>query len=94
MTLIFAITVEGTKPIPAHVRQWMADNLAEYVENEFGRAFEPTWVEPEWAGRPIPDGAHAAVRCDELRPKFCDHKFIDSTACLKCGWTPGPSELR
>ncbi len=20
----------------------------------------------------------------------CDHKFIDSTMCLKCGWTPPP----
>lgn len=22
------------------------------------------------------------------RPKGCDHKFVDSTACLKCGWRP------
>lgn len=21
-------------------------------------------------------------------PSRCDHKFIDSTHCLKCGWTP------
>jgi len=23
-----------------------------------------------------------------LQPPPCDHKFVDSTACLKCGWTP------
>jgi hypothetical protein len=23
-----------------------------------------------------------------LAPK-CDHKFIDSVSCVKCGWTPG-----
>jgi hypothetical protein len=22
--------------------------------------------------------------------KGCDHKFIDSNSCLKCGWTPPP----
>lgn len=22
----------------------------------------------------------------------CDHKFVDSTNCLKCGWTPGEAE--
>lgn len=25
-------------------------------------------------------------------PATCSHKFIDSTACLRCGWTP-PAEL-
>lgn len=24
-------------------------------------------------------------------PKRCDHKFIDSVACLKCGWRPPES---
>jgi hypothetical protein len=24
-------------------------------------------------------------------PKKCDHKFVDSTVCLKCGWQPQPS---
>lgn len=23
----------------------------------------------------------------------CDHKFIDSKSCLKCGWTPSPSDF-
>jgi hypothetical protein len=23
----------------------------------------------------------------------CDHKFVDSRSCLKCGWTPTESEL-
>lgn len=22
------------------------------------------------------------------RPKVCDHKFVDSPNCLKCGWVP------
>lgn len=21
----------------------------------------------------------------------CDHKFIDSACCVKCGWVPGPA---
>ena len=25
--------------------------------------------------------------------KPCDHKFVDSTNCLKCGWTPQRSEV-
>lgn len=92
MMLIFTITVEGTSPIPGHVRQWMGENVAEYVAHEFGRAFDPAWVDPAWAGRPIPECSRVTVRVAELRPKHCDHKFIDSSACLKCGWTPGPSE--
>lgn len=24
------------------------------------------------------------------RPVHCDHKFVDSTACLKCGFVPDP----
>jgi hypothetical protein len=29
---------------------------------------------------------------DELASKQarCDHKFVDSKSCLKCGWTPPP----
>ena len=29
---------------------------------------------------------------DELASKqaSCDHKFVDSKSCLKCGWTPPP----
>lgn len=32
-------------------------------------------------------------RCERVLPpvdaqKVCDHKFIDSRHCLKCGWTP------
>jgi len=23
-------------------------------------------------------------------PKTCDHKFVDSKWCLKCGWVPPP----
>lgn len=23
-----------------------------------------------------------------MKRKRCDHKFIDSTGCLKCGWIP------
>jgi DnaJ-class molecular chaperone len=22
------------------------------------------------------------------RPQRCDHKFVDSNVCLKCGWAP------
>lgn len=22
--------------------------------------------------------------------RACDHKFVDSNVCLKCGWTPTP----
>jgi len=22
------------------------------------------------------------------KAKFCDHKFVDSKVCLKCGWRP------
>jgi hypothetical protein len=29
-------------------------------------------------------GGYALARVVER----CDHKFIDSTSCLKCGWTP------
>ena len=25
--------------------------------------------------------------------KRCDHKFIDSTSCLKCGWTPAEADF-
>ena len=25
--------------------------------------------------------------------KGCDHKFIDSRHCLKCGWAPGPEKV-
>lgn len=28
---------------------------------------------------------------DRLAPR-CDHKFVDSGACLKCGWTPPPAQ--
>ena len=24
----------------------------------------------------------------------CDHKFVDSTLCLKCGWKPDPQGIR
>lgn len=30
---------------------------------------------------------------DELQAT-CDHKFIDSRWCLKCGWTPSEEEIR
>ena len=26
-------------------------------------------------------------------PPHCDHKFIDSTSCVKCGWTQEPSRI-
>jgi hypothetical protein len=32
------------------------------------------------------DGAKATA-------KRCDHKFIDSKNCLKCGWEPTEAEL-
>jgi len=25
-------------------------------------------------------------------PKCCDHKFVDSKHCLKCGWVPPPAK--
>jgi len=32
----------------------------------------------------------AIERSEEERS--CDHKFVDSKSCLKCGWTPGEEE--
>lgn len=32
----------------------------------------------------------AAQRAADQRA--CDHKFVDSASCIKCGWTPPPSE--
>jgi hypothetical protein len=31
---------------------------------------------------------------DDTPPqKRCDHKFIDSVECVKCGWTPAPEQI-
>lgn len=60
------------------------------------------WIFPEKFGKPAihwsEDGlAILCAGCDRrfrtapeipMAPKGCDHKFIDSTHCLKCGWEP------
>ena len=30
--------------------------------------------------------------CAETTSRRCDHKFIDSNRCLKCGWSPYESQ--
>lgn len=45
-------------------------------------------VPPAW--ETIPDGMEGAAAEDAARTtrRGCDHKFIDSRMCLKCGWMP------
>ena len=31
---------------------------------------------------------NAALDIPRRSPKGCDHKFVDSNHCLKCGWSP------
>jgi hypothetical protein len=37
-----------------------------------------------------PDLPALVVRALDAGAARCDHKFVDSTHCLKCGWTPPP----
>lgn len=32
--------------------------------------------------------SHQSDRLTLILQAHCDHKFVDSTACLKCGWEP------
>jgi hypothetical protein len=40
-----------------------------------------------------PSGPFPRMPCSGLKSSFmarpaCDHKFVDSKRCLKCGWSP------
>jgi hypothetical protein len=58
---VITITIPCRADIPEHVQQWMRDSIAAHATEEFGRQFDPDWVTPRWAGRPLLKGAEATV---------------------------------
>lgn len=52
-----------------------------------GATVESRWGERRGVMLSPPHLANA-LRLRPVMPTTCDHKFIDSSYCLKCGWTP------
>ena len=67
MQIEFTIIVDCAPDIPAHVQEWMRQNLAQHVRQEFGDGYQPTFVSPAWPGRPVPKGAAIATIVDVTR---------------------------
>ena len=53
-----AITVTFACPddVPPHVLDWMAANVLEYVEHEFGSDYDADFVRPTYIGPPLCEG--------------------------------------
>lgn len=54
--LAITITIKCQSDIPSHVVAWMAGNLREHVEREFGLDYDPRWVTPSFEGPPVTAG--------------------------------------
>jgi hypothetical protein len=60
--LVLTVTVPCAPNIPDHVREWMAENIAAHVQEEFGVGYQADWVTPTWDGPPLPGRPAATVR--------------------------------
>src|SRR4051812_46983495 len=52
-TMMLTILLPVRDDLPKHVQAFMRHNIQQHIEQEFGRDYDPTWVEPAWAGPPV-----------------------------------------
>jgi hypothetical protein len=54
MTILFAVTLDCRDDVPQEVLDWMAANLTEHAEQEFGpRGYRPDFTDEQYPGPPL-----------------------------------------